>query len=68
MRMKRLTILFAMGCALALPGCADPLEQRSTQEVEGQLERGATGQGKLGPIDRSGDDQANEHAVPQTHP
>src|SRR6184192_2188447 len=39
-------------CALALiaGGCADPLEQRSTQEVGGQLERGVTGQGTVGPL------------------
>lgn len=66
--MKRLAILLAIGWALALGSCADPLEQRTTQEVEGQLQRGVTGQGKLGPIDRADDDQANEHAVPQTHP
>jgi hypothetical protein len=49
-------------------GCADPLEKRSTEEVEGQLERGVTGQGQLGPINRTEDDQAAEHSVPQTHP
>jgi len=48
-------------------GCADPLEQRSTQEVQGQLERGVTGQGTLGPIERPSDDPAGPHSVPQTH-
>ena len=51
-----------------MAGCADPLEQRSAQEVEGQLERGVTGQGQLGPMNRPPGDQADEHAVPQTHP
>jgi hypothetical protein len=54
--------------SLILSGCADPLEQRSTQEVQEQLERGVTGQGTLGPLERSTDDPAAEHSVPQTHP
>ncbi len=49
-------------------GCADPLEQRSTQEVQGQLERGVTGQGTLGPIERPSEDPAGQHSIPQTHP
>ncbi|HEY4273327.1 MAG TPA: hypothetical protein VGM65_15115 [Candidatus Udaeobacter sp.] len=55
---------------LALSGCADPLEQRSGQEVQEQLGRGISGQGTLGPMDRGGapDDPAAEHSVPQTHP
>jgi hypothetical protein len=57
-------------CAFALiaGGCADPLEQRTTQEVGGQLERGVTGQGTIGPEERAPGDPAGEHAVPQTHP
>jgi hypothetical protein len=43
--MKRLTIL--CGIALALGGCADPLEQRTPQEVQNQLQRGVTGEGRL---------------------
>jgi hypothetical protein len=65
--MKRMPILLAIAC-LALGGCADPLEQRTTEEVQGQLERGVTGQGTLGPLERSPDDPAAEHSVPQTHP
>jgi hypothetical protein len=53
---------------LILSGCADPIEQRSTQEVQGQLQRGVTGQGTLGPLERSPGDPAGEHGVPQTHP
>jgi hypothetical protein len=49
-------------------GCADPLEQRSTQEVQQQLERGLTGQGTLGPLEQYPNDPAAEHSVPQTHP
>jgi hypothetical protein len=53
---------------LAAGGCADPLEQRTTQEVQGQFERGVTGQGTVGPLERSPGDPAAEHGVPQTHP
>jgi hypothetical protein len=67
--MRPLFILPAIAL-LALSGCADPLEQRSGQEVQEQLGRGITGQGTLGPLDRAAapDDPAAEHSVPQTHP
>jgi hypothetical protein len=65
--MKRMRILFVIAC-LGVAGCADPLEQRTTEEVQGQLERGVTGQGTLGPLERSPGDPAGEHSVPQTHP
>ncbi len=66
--MKRRTIAFAFACALLVGGCADPLEQRSTQEVQSQLQRGVTGQGSLGPENRAPGDTAAEHGVPQNHP
>jgi hypothetical protein len=66
--MKPLSILVAMAFALIVGGCADPLEKRSTSEVQGQLERGVTGQGTIGPIERAPNDPAGEHGVPQTHP
>ena len=67
--MKPLAILLAIPL-LGLVGCADPLEQRSGQEMQEQFGRGITGQGTLGPMDRAGapDDPAAEHSVPQTHP
>lgn len=65
--MKPLAIPAAMAL-LALSGCADPLEQRSGQEVQEQFGRGLTGQGTLGPTERGPDDPAAEHSVPQTHP
>jgi hypothetical protein len=49
-------------------GCADPLEQHTTQEVSSQLERGVTGQGTIGPESRLPNDTASEHGVPQSHP
>jgi hypothetical protein len=65
--MKPLSISLAIAL-LAFGGCADPIEQRSGQEVQQQFGRGITGQGTLGPMDRAPDDPAAEHSVPQTHP
>jgi hypothetical protein len=65
--MKRMPILLVIASMVLVGGCADPLEQRSTEEVQGQLQRGVTGQGTLGPIERSANDPASEHSVPQTH-
>jgi len=65
--MRPLSIALAIA-GLALSSCADPLEQRSGQEVQQQFERGVTGQGTLGPMERGPVDPAAEHSVPQTHP
>ena len=65
--MRPLFILLAIAL-LALSGYADPIEQRTGQEVQEQFGRGITGQGTLGPMDRGPDDPAAEHSVPQTHP
>ena len=65
--MKPLLLLLAIAL-LALSGCADPLEQRTGQEMQEQFGRGITGQGTLGPMERAPDDPAAEHSVPQTHP
>ena len=66
--MKPLAIPLAIAL-MALSGCADPLEQRSGQEMQEQFGRGITGQGTLGPMDRGGapGDPAAQHSVPQTH-
>jgi len=66
--MMPLSILLAIACAGLAGGCADPLEQRSGQEVQSQLQRGVTGQGQLVPEQRDPGDLAGEHGVPQTHP
>ena len=58
-----MSISLAIAC-LALNGCTDPLEQRTTQEVQGQFERGVTGQGSLGPLERPPGDPAAEHRRP----
>jgi hypothetical protein len=65
--MKPVSIALAIAL-LALSGCADPIEQRSGQEVQEQFGRGITGQGTVGPMERAPDDPAAEHSVPQTHP
>jgi hypothetical protein len=65
--MRPLSITLAIAL-LALSGCADPLEQRTGQEVQEQFGRGITGQGTLRPMERAPDDPAAEHSVPQTHP
>jgi len=66
--MKRMSILFVIASTLIVGGCTDPLEQRSAEEVGGQLQRGVTGQGTIGPVERSPGDPAAEHSVPETHP
>jgi hypothetical protein len=65
--MRPLSIPLAIAL-LALSGCADPLEQRTGQEMQEQFGRGITAQGTLGPMERAPDDPAAEHSVPQTHP
>ncbi len=66
--MKVLSVLCAIGIALIVAGCTDPLEERSADEVGAQFQRGITGQGTLGPINRPPDDPAGQHGVPETHP
>ena len=66
--MRPVSILIAMGCMVAFGGCADPLEQRTGEEVSSQLQRGVTGGGQIGPEQREPGDPAGEHGVPQTHP
>jgi hypothetical protein len=65
--MRPLSIPLAIAL-LAMSGCADPLEQRTGEEMQQQFGRGITGQGTLGPMEREPDDPAAEHSVPQTHP
>ena len=66
--MKLLSIVSSIALLLFAAGCADPLEQTSTDEVGNQLQRGLTGHGQLGPIDRPAGDPAAENAGPQAHP
>jgi hypothetical protein len=52
-----------MASAILIAGCADPLEKPVVQEVPEKFQRGITGQGTLGPMDRT-DDQY----IKQTNP
>ena len=63
--MKPPSIVLLIAFAFLAAGCADPMEERSTNEVGAQMQRGITGQGKLGPIQRPEDDPASQHSVPQ---
>jgi len=49
--MKRLAVLFFAAAAF-FTSCADPNEAVSGEEVQARLQRGVTGQGQLGPINR----------------
>jgi hypothetical protein len=60
-RLKALSIAFSI--AVLLSGCADPLEKPSVQEVPEKFQRGITGNGTLGPVDRSDDP-----TIKETHP
>ena len=58
--MKRLFALSLSMSILALASCADESEKISGQEVEARLQRGVSGQGQLGGIDRSDDPYVKE--------
>lgn len=61
--MKAFSIAFCIASAILIAGCADPLEKPMTQEAQEKFQRGITGNGSLGPIDRSDDPNIKE-----THP
>ena len=56
--------------ALFLGGCADELEQPTTQEVGEHFQRGVSGQGKIGPLNRTDDPyvRADEPSAPPPRP
>jgi hypothetical protein len=58
--LKALSILFLIGSAILIAGCADPLEKPVMQEVPQKFQRGVTGNGTLGPMDRSNDPTMKE--------
>ena len=47
--------LLLVSAAFLLGGCADPLEKATVEEVPQKFQRGITGNGTLGPMDRSDD-------------
>jgi hypothetical protein len=62
-RLKAFSIAFLIANAILLAGCADPLEKPVMQEAGEKFQRGITGNGTLGPMDRT-DDQY----IKQTNP
>ena len=63
LRLKAFSIAFLIANAILLAGCADPLEKPMMQEVPEKFQRGITGNGTLGPMDRSDDP-----TIKETHP
>ena len=60
-RLKAFSVAFLLlTAAFLLGGCADPLEKGTVQEVPERLQRGITGNGTLGPMDRSTDPSMRE--------
>ncbi|MDP9253590.1 MAG: hypothetical protein M3O66_01410 [Verrucomicrobiota bacterium] len=68
--MKRAFAALAAASALALAGCADELEQPTTQEVGERFQRGVSGQGTIGPLNRADDPylRSNEPSAPEPRP
>jgi hypothetical protein len=62
--LKAFSIAFCIASAtILIAGCADPLEKPVVNEVPEKFQRGITGNGTLGPVDRSDDPTIRE-----THP
>jgi len=64
--MKRVLLLITLAGAFSVAGCAEGWLEG--HDVTDKLQKGVSGEGQLGPIDRPAGDQANEHGVPTTHP
>jgi hypothetical protein len=65
--LKALSAAFCIASAILAAGCADPLEKPMTQEAGEKFQRGITGHGTLGPIDRSTDPNIKT-SEPDSHP
>jgi hypothetical protein len=65
--LKALSAAICIASAILAAGCADPLEKPITQEAGEKFQRGITGQGKLGPMDRP-DDPSKPAEQDQQHP
>jgi len=64
---KFILAVFALASAMYLGGCADPMEKPAAQEAAQHFQRGISGQGTLGPLDRS-DDPYVRASTSDTHP
>jgi len=58
--MRPWSILLAIASLILICGCADPLEKPVVQEAQEKFQRGVTGNGTLGPVDRSDDPTVRE--------
>jgi hypothetical protein len=56
--LKALSAAVCIASAMLAAGCADPLEKPITQEAGEKFQRGITGHGTLGPMDRSNNPDA----------
>jgi hypothetical protein len=61
--LKAFSIAFWIASAILIGGCADPIEKPLGDEAAEKFKRGITGQGTLGPMDRTDDPY-----IKQTHP
>ncbi|MGI8482434.1 MAG: hypothetical protein ACR2MF_10295 [Chthoniobacterales bacterium] len=66
--LKALSIAFCLGSAVLVGGCADPLEKPIGQEAQEHFQRGISGQGELGNIDRSDDPYVKPREGGSAHP
>jgi hypothetical protein len=58
--LKAFSIAFFIASAILIAGCADPLEKPVVQEAQEKFQRGVTGNGTIGPVDRSDDPNIRE--------
>ena len=58
--LKAFSFAFCIASAILFAGCADPLEKPMVQEAQEKFQRGVTGNGTLGPVDRSDDPTIKE--------
>ena len=58
--LKAFSIAFFLASAILIGGCADPLEKPVVQEAQEKFQRGVTGNGTIGPVDRSDDPTIKE--------
>jgi len=66
--LKALSVVVCITSVMLIIGCADPLEKPITQEASEKFQRGITGHGTLGPIDRSNDSNFKPSEPDSQHP
>ena len=66
--LKALSAAISVASAMLVVGCADPLEKPITQEAGEKFQRGITGHGTLGPIDRPNDPNFKPSEPDSQHP